>query len=210
MAKLPLSAMPRKLSAAEKALGPSEPKLVAAGSKKLADAITTAYKARTGDGRLSGTKTKRRQTAAPVFAKVKDIRRDKKGNYVALVIPMGAHGLIEQAIEPHRIGPVRATSRGLKGARTRGRRNALKPFGGARGYEVAGMAGAQAAENKYLAGRSKALRLPDGGIRAGVNHPGTTPRRVFHPTAVGTGPLITIAMAEEAGKIIRTAYRAAR
>lgn len=179
---------------------------MAAGSKRLADAITTAYNARTGDGRLSGTKTKRRAAPAPVFAKVKDVRRGNGGDYVGLVIPQGAWGLLEQKIAPHAIGAHRSTKRGLAGAKTRGRRAALKQGN----YPLAGILGANAGAAKYLAGRSKALKLPDGKFAGSVHHPGTTPRHVFHPAAMIAGPVVSHAIADECGKVIRSAYRNAR
>lgn len=206
MATFDVSALPRKVQAAADALEKAEPRLVTAGSRQLERAITNAYRARTGDGRLSGTKTKRRTASAPVFAKFKDVQRQPSGAYVGLIVPKGAYGLIEQEIPEHYIDPVRATSRGAKGAATRGRRAAIKKTG----LSVAGAGGAAIGLQKYLSGRSKAL-LINGLFAANASHPGIkNPKRVFHPAAVTNGPLASAAIVRDAEKIVRGAYKAAR
>lgn len=207
MATLPFSAFARKLEASARALEPSQPKIVRHGGETMEKAITAAYRARTGDGRLSGTKTKRRQAAAPVFAQMKGVQQDKSGDWTALVVPKGAYGLLEQPIEPHFIDPQHATNRGRAAARARGYRKALKQTGSS----MAAAGGAAIAEARYLAGRSQALKLPDGSLRASVAHPGIpNPKRVFTPAATKAGPLVTAAMGAAALDTVHTAYRRAR
>lgn len=211
MTEISFETFSRKMAGAASQVQGAEAKMVFAGSVSVASDVAVAYRAATGgDGRLSGTQGSRRRNsaAASVSAKAKDVRKFADGNHVGLIVPTGAYGLIERPIAPHPIAAFTVDASKRDRAVLKALRGARKARAG--GTDVSARQAAQLARIRANSCGGTNLRLPDGGFRRSVPHPGTTGRHVFSRTVAVAGPRAISKTRQELSRQLHAGYRAGK